>query len=243
MRIKTKLAAAVIGSVAMFNVEAAITRPVATASAAFDWNSLLVTGVNALDSEVDNNSYSSSVSAFYGDDSTNDSADDWNTVLSMNSGNQLTWSNADINTTSLHSYSYDSDDSSVGGLASSGASRSWGFLAAEDGNVTFSINYNLDITQTPGGDNTDANDTHAEVFVDWSGPESFLYSVSDELEFAGKKTGSFTYTLAVLEGQWYTFTAQTSAYANVSAVPLPSAVWLFLTAMMGGLAVSRRKSV
>lgn len=234
---KTKLAAAVIGSMAIFNIGAAVSSPIADASASFDWSTFSVSGLTTLDSN-----YYSLVNASYNADSATNSAGDWVSPLSISSGSQVTWSQADANASVLHSYVNDNDTLSTGGVVSSNAYREWNFLAAENGNVTFSINYNLNTTLVPGDNNPD-NFTFAKVALGWLDADgNTIDSLNDTLDLAGNKFGTFTYTLAVFAGQAYTFSADTYASANVSAVPLPSAVWLFLSAMMGFLGLSRRKS-
>jgi len=48
--------------------------------------------------------------------------------------------------------------------------------------------------------------------------------------------------LLVNDGEAYNILAGAGSSANVSSIPLPSAVWLFMSALLGVLGLTRRKS-
>jgi hypothetical protein len=78
MKMKTKLAAIVFGSMAIFNVQAAISAPMASGAATFDWNTFAVTvyPIGPILAPVINwSNQSSSVSAQTDTDNQNGSAD------------------------------------------------------------------------------------------------------------------------------------------------------------------------
>ena len=141
MGMKAKLATVVIGSIAIFNVEAAISAPMANGAASFDWNTFAVTaypiGPN-LAPVINWSNQSSSVSVQTDTDNQNGSADDWTTALVKHVGNPGTFSDAKADTSVLHSYSEDSDLSSAS-QASSSAYRQGDFSVAGSG--FFSILY------------------------------------------------------------------------------------------------------
>ncbi len=281
MKMKAKLAAVVIGSMAILNVEAAISAPMASAAAAFDWDTFSVTaypiGPVLAAPVITWSNQSSSVSVQTDTDNQNGSADDWTTALVKHVGNPGTFSDAKADTSVLHSYSED-PDLSLASQASSSAYRQGDFSVAGSGFLVFSINYTLDSSLEPGNDySNDYNSyANASVYLQMQkitsnvnnqyftvGDSVYLYQ--DNLTNSPSKgphkirhSGAYPYqdnftnspahsegalNLAFLvnDGESYHFSVSNSSSVNVSSIPLPSAVWLFMSALLGVLSLTRRK--
>ncbi|GEM_PF-6767911 len=53
--------------------------------------------------------------------------------------------------------------------------------------------------------------------------------------------GALNLAFLVNDGESYHLSVSNSSSANVSSIPLPSAVWLFMSALLGVLSLTRRK--
>ena len=258
MKMKTKLAAVVIGSMAMFNVEASVSVPMASASATIDWSSFAVAGYpigpNPLPVITWSNEYSS-VYAYTDTGSESNYAADWTTELVKHAGNIATFSDAVADTLVLHSYSEDADLSSTS-QANSSAYRQGDFSVAGSGFLVFSVNYTLDASLEPGNDTSNYNNNYANANV-YLQAQKIASNVNDqytnvgdsiylyEYNFANSPVqsgGTLNLALLVNDGEAYHISAGAGSSANVSSVPLPSAVWLFMSALLGFLGLTRRKS-
>jgi len=280
MKVKAKLAAVVIGSMAVFNVEAASSAPLANAAATFDWNTFAVTAYPIgpdLAPVLTWSNQSSTVFAQTNTDNQNSSADDWTTALAKHVGNTATFSDAKADTSVLHSYSEDSDLSSASQTSSS-AYRLGDFSVAGNGFLVFSINYTLDSSLEPGNDYSNHYNSYANASVYLqmqkitSNVNNQYFTVGDSVYLSQdnltdspskgpnkiRHSGAYPYqdiftnspahsegalNLAFLvnDGESYHLSAGNSSSANVSSVPLPSAVWLFMSALLGVLGLTRRK--
>jgi len=258
MKMKTKLAAVIIGSMAIFNVEASVSVPMASASATIDWSTFAVAGYpigpNTAPVITWNNQYSS-VYAYTDTDNQSDSAGDWTTGLVKHAGNIPTFSDAVATTSALHSYSEDSDLSSAN-QAYSRANRSGDFSVAGSGFLVFSVNYTLDASLEPGNDPSNYYNNYSSAYVYLqaqkiaSNVNNQYFGVSDNVflnqdNFTDSPLhsgGALNLALLVNNGEAYHLWAVAGSDANVSSVPLPSAVWLFMSALLGVLGLTRRKS-
>jgi len=257
MKVKAKLAAVVIGSMAVFNVEAASSAPLANAAATFDWNTFAVTAYPIgpdLAPVLTWSNQSSTVFAQTNTDNQNSSADDWTTALAKHVGNTATFSDAKADTSVLHSYSEDSDLSSASQTSSS-AYRLGDFSVAGNGFLVFSINYTLDSSLEPGNDYSNHYNSYANASVYLqmqkitSNVNNQYFAVVDSVyldqnNFTNSPVhsgGALNLALLVNNGESYHFTAGNSSSVNVSSIPLPSAVWLFMSALLGVLSLTRRK--
>ena len=146
MEMKAKLAAVVIGSIAIFNVEAAISAPMASGAATFDWNTFAVTAY----------------------------------PIGPNLAPVINWSN---------------QSSSVS-------------AQTDTDNQNGSADY-------PYQDNFTSSPVHSE--------------------------GALNLAFLVNDVESYHLSASNSSSANASSIPLPSAVWLFMSALLGVLSLTRRK--
>ncbi|MEQ1620106.1 MAG: hypothetical protein ABL919_01785 [Methylococcales bacterium] len=244
MKMKKNLTAVIVGSMAMLNVETALSAPITSASASFDWNSLLIESVS---SDAFISGFSTPV-----------------TTLNFNSGDSETGSQAVDSNSVLTSSAFDTNLSDLSS-ANSMALRSMKFtVSCNDSSscsFNFSIPYSLSATLedpinsiansfanagfslgiTDAGSTTYASE---EVFIN-------LYSGNGNNSF-GNPSGWLSTSLEnVDDGSTFTFWAlaltevnltETVETANVSAVPLPSTVWLFISAMMVVLGLTRRTS-
>ncbi len=242
MKMKKKWTAVIVGSMAMLNVESVLSAPVTSASASFDWNSL---SIDSIRSEATISWLSTPI-----------------TTLNFNSGDSETGSQADDSNSLLTSTAFDTNLSDLSS-ANSKASRSMDFtVSCNDSSscsFNFSIPYRLSATlEDPtntiansfanvgfsmGIRDTDSNPyAFEEVFIN-------LYSGNGNNSF-GDPSGWLSASLEnVDDGATFTFWAEaltdvnlteTVETANVSAVPLPSTAWLFISAMMVVLGLTRR---
>lgn len=256
MKMKTKVAGVVIGSLALFNVEAFASMPLATAAASFDWSSFTVAGL-ALPSDpvptLSWNNQNSYVSATTNspNDNQSDYAGDWTTALNKTAGNLATGAIADsaLNVSSAH-------DSDLASASSASASSShWGeFTVAGSGVLLFSVNYSLAASLIPGTDMNNNNTADAGVYFQAnksSSASSYQYFTAQNNIYLNSnnvsnsplsETGTLKLALWVNNGETYNFYANNYANANVASIPLPAATWLFVSGLMGVVGLTRRKA-
>ncbi|MBS3965186.1 MAG: hypothetical protein KGZ80_11995 [Methylomonas sp.] len=176
-------------------------------------------------------------------DSQSDWVGDWTNPLAVTANpSGSTTSSASANVELLTSFTYDSN-LSWSSQAWSSAYRGGDFSVTGSGILLFSVDYSLTASLTAPGDSASASanlyayrtgsnfsaSAYDSVYVGrWNANQSPL-NVNDTLHLA----------LFVQDGQNYNFTS--SAYSSASAVPVPSAVWLFLSAVVGFLGVNRHK--
>lgn len=244
-------------SLAVGSAEAAV----ASASASIDWSTFTVTGYAMGPTPgptISWNNQSTNISAysyknnFQFDNYQYNSSPDWtsNIAASISTG-AVSSSSALADATQLVASASDTD---VGINSSSGSnsSRSGDFTVSGNGILVFSVNYSLAVGLVPG-DLTNNNYANAAVYFsienysqngsgNFTANQSIYLSDWSASQSPLNKSDTLYLALVVKDGDTYNFNGQVNANANVaSVVPVPSAVWMFLSAIGGFIGVTRRR--
>lgn len=170
---------------------------------------------------------------------------DWSSALSVVAGNVATSAGASASS-ALSVLAGDTDDN-ASSVAHSQASRSGSFAVTGSGLVVISVNYLTSALLQPGS----LSPNYAYAYAALTATKGTTVStVFDEIDLTDVNTngntvthsGTFNLALFVQNGDLFSFSAMTKADAAVTAVPVPSAVWLFGTAVLSFLSVRRTKT-
>lgn len=164
-------------------------------------------------------------------------APDWSTSLTTHAGNAAVFSDANITATTLHSYSEDSD-LSANSFPNSQSYRNGSFGVSGSGTLVFSVNYILDAVITSGVSATPStpNQATSAALIYVSNLTSNALVTAEELlslipggtiGSPAHQEGTLSLSLLVNDGEQYSFLAGAQTNANVSAVPVPAAIWMF----------------
>lgn len=176
---------------------------------------------------------------------------DWTSLINGTSGDAIIYSKITDSATSLLGNAYDANLANPAAGASVSTLLSGNFTVIGSGTLDFTINYSVtsDLAPTATG-----GSALAYVFLNAqqvpAGNTYPLYTVQDQayLDNAGANLGHLANSgmldlkLSVSDGQIYSFQAENFASVG-AAVPLPAAVWFFLSGMLGYLSLIRHKNV
>ena len=140
---------------------------------------------------------------------------------------ELTYNNTDIKTATSFSSSFSSVNLDM--ILNYADSSSFGI---------YNFSADIEIIETSNG-NIDSDDT-VSVLLDSDVSPVFSINGTDYIfEFLGFSNGNggFDHSFIQAEGS----SSSTSLYAKVTAVPVPAALWLFMTALTGFFMTSDRK--
>lgn len=267
MAIRKKLFILVFLGMTTGNAEATVVGPYASAEATFDWSSFSVQayalGPGAAPSVTWSNQFSSVIAMTQAANVYQSSAD-WSTSLHKTAGNTATQALAGADATTLHASALVTNSTDYAGATSY---RSGGLNVTGNGLLVFSMHYSLDAALVPDASSTFNNSATAGVdfFAQRTGSNahSEFFSANSALNLNSGNTGTspvhltgvLNLALLVSHGDQLDFLADSRASASlgtmqpimpigipVSSVPLPGAVWLFLSAGAGLLSLTRRKS-
>jgi hypothetical protein len=254
MKFKISLLTLTVISLTGFNTGAAANAS-ATAEVTVDWNSFRVTSgtdVNAGIAWYDKSSrVDTRMDTPYGEGTY---SSDWVTPLTSlqtGSGIRLLTSKADVDPYMLHAYSQYVDPA-FGDAVTTESYRTGSFTGAGTGATTFSVDYSMNIGLVPGSGTNDVAAAWVLLVVnDFGDPNRSLSSRKDLFLNANlfgslptQATGTLSVTLPTTSIGRVSFKVTTHAYANVSGVsevPLPSAVWLFGSALLALAGAHRRQ--
>ncbi|WP_445372350.1 VPLPA-CTERM sorting domain-containing protein [Methylomonas sp. HW2-6] len=239
-------------SLLQFNNEA--NAALAQASATIDWSSFQITlagnGTDPAPTIVWTYLTSNSVSRLTSTSQPGDPfqyAFDWTSPLhtELTSGGTSTASS--ISGLSLQSQASDGN-LSPSTWARSDNHRYGEFQVFGTGSLSFSVDYVLDAAiESPGiasGATPNQAVVNASLYLSDLGgnqpqtAEEYLTLLPGDLP--AHKEGTLLVTLQIEDGEKYAFSANTSANANVSAVPVPAAAWLFGSGLIGLMAARKR---
>lgn len=231
-------------SLAVGTAEAAV----ATASATLNWSTFNVSSIAIGPNPAPSIIWSNQSTWVYANtqdpaDTQSGWANDWISPLAVTANpSGSTTSSASENGGALVSTAYDSN-LSWPSQAWSQAYRSGDFSVTGSGILLFSVDYSLTASLTAPGDSASAS---VNLYAHRTG-SNFTASAYDSVYLSSWNVSlsplnvndTLFLALFVQDGQNYHFNG--SAYSSASAVPVPSAVWLFLSAVVGFLGVNRRK--
>ena len=242
-----KIFAALVLGLSVSSAQAAI----AAAGASLDWSSLVISSY-ALGPGVAPSISWSTVSTIISADTLSPNANqaassfDWSSALVATAGNAATSAGASASSSNLSVLAGDTDYAPAS-IADSIAFRSGSFVVNGTGLVVFTINYATSALLQPGS----LTPNYAYAYAGLSATKGTTVSTaSDVIDLTAvntngntiSHTGGLSLALLVQNGDLYSFTAATKAKTAVSAVPVPSAVWLFGTAMISFLGIKRRQT-
>ncbi len=247
MNAKTILAIFFILGSTVLNLKIAICAPVTIAEATIDWKTLSITAaplgtsptptinwskqISRVDANAEDLKVTNSVYAY-----------DWNSEINSSDGNAITYAKASVNSLVLHSYAQDSNPS-IASEALSGTERDLYFSVTGNGYINFSVDYKLDTLAV----------FNNLIPISNNGYETYLYASLDAFEidtlknFSDQATlsiydfdinvpthsqGTLSVNLPVNDGRQYWFRANTFTNVRLSAVPLPTSIWLFISSLV-----------
>lgn len=237
----------------------------ASAGASLDWSTFSVStislGAGTPTLTWIDSSYSASTSAITSgpDFSQTDFVPDWGTGSLSSAGGSSTQAWAEIAADAISANA--SDVNPTGGSnATASAIRHGEFTVSGSGLILFSVGYSIAIEFYPEGYSPSSNATASATM---GAAKATSSSNSNHLAFellfpaspsgtahSERKTGTLYLPVVVADGETYSFYAQAASNAaisgstNVPSVPLPAAIWPFLSGLIGlaGASLGWRRS-
>lgn len=246
----TKILPILVLGLAVNTAEAAVSAPQSSAEATIDWSSFSVVGYAMGPNPAPTITWSNEFTSINtsGDSlfsSQYDNSNDWTSSLNVTAGNNTSTADSAM----LHSYA--TDGFSYG-------SRNGEFSVTGNGILVFSYDYSLAVNIDQNGSGYANAGTNMGVSTQFGSNISNQYfSASDyvylpsynlnNFPLQNANTSSFqksdTLYLAVVvkDGEQYDFNADVNAQASNYTVPLPASAWMFMSALVGFIGLSRRK--
>ncbi|WP_426991945.1 VPLPA-CTERM sorting domain-containing protein [Methylomonas sp. CM2] len=237
----------------------------ASAGASLDWSTFSVSTISLgagtpMLTWIDS-SYSASTSAITSgpDLSQTDFVPDWGTGSLSSAGDSSTQAWAEIAADAISANASDVNPTG-GSSATASAIRHGEFTVSGNGLILFSVTYSLAIDFYPDGYSPSSNATASATLGAAKATSSsnsnhlayellFPSSPSSGFAHSERKTGTLYLPVVVADGEIYSFYAQATSSAAISgstdvpSVPLPAAVWPFVSGLIGlaGASLSRRR--
>lgn len=240
-------------SLAVGSAEAAV----ASASASIDWSTFTVTGYAMGPTPgptISWNNQSTSVSAtsYQPNNNQYNSSSDWTSSIAASaSSGTLSSASALADAGQLVASAQDTDVD-INNSSSSWSYRYGDFTVSGNGILVFSVDYSLATSLVPG-DLTYTNYANTGVFLsvqNYSQVSNGYFTAQQNIYLDDgnvgqsplKKSDTLYLALVVKDGDAYHFQGEAYASSNAaSVVPVPSAVWMFLSAIGGFIGVTRRR--